>query len=102
WLAGVCFFASGRRHIRWRRDWSSDVCSSDLAQAKARNSRGDFARFRLGLAGWDEVIDQANRFGFWRWHPTPGKNHLLGKGRADRSEERRVGKEDRNRRSPYR
>src|SRR5207253_6504997 len=22
-----------RRHTRWPRDWSSDVCSSDLAQA---------------------------------------------------------------------
>src|SRR5207253_3326381 len=24
------FFSSGRRHTRWPRDWSSDVCSSDL------------------------------------------------------------------------
>src|SRR5690625_2804093 len=24
------FFASRRRHTRWPRDWSSDVCSSDL------------------------------------------------------------------------
>src|SRR6266508_3712193 len=28
----VCFFfSSRRRHTRWPRDWSSDVCSSDLA-----------------------------------------------------------------------
>ena len=31
---GVCsvvfFFSSRRRHTRLRRDWSSDVCSSDL------------------------------------------------------------------------
>src|SRR5690625_5391844 len=26
------FFSSRRRHTRWPRDWSSDVCSSDLAQ----------------------------------------------------------------------
>src|SRR5215510_16571455 len=28
----VCFFffSSRRRHTRWPRDWSSDVCSSDL------------------------------------------------------------------------
>src|SRR5437660_5778929 len=26
----VFFFSSGRRHTRWPRDWSSDVCSSDL------------------------------------------------------------------------
>src|SRR5207253_9671232 len=24
------FFSSRRRHTRWPRDWSSDVCSSDL------------------------------------------------------------------------
>ena len=26
----VFFFSSRRRHTRLRRDWSSDVCSSDL------------------------------------------------------------------------
>src|SRR5690625_1541905 len=26
------FFSSRRRHTRWPRDWSSDVCSSDLQQ----------------------------------------------------------------------
>src|SRR2546429_2723806 len=33
-LSGVClvfFFSSRRRHTRCSRDWSSDVCSSDLA-----------------------------------------------------------------------
>src|SRR6266702_7603055 len=25
------FFSSRRRHTRWPRDWSSDVCSSDLS-----------------------------------------------------------------------
>src|SRR5690606_40537219 len=25
-----CFFSSRRRHTRFSRDWSSDVCSSDL------------------------------------------------------------------------
>src|SRR5690625_7438032 len=30
----VCFFffSSRRRHTRWPRDWSSDVCSSDLSR----------------------------------------------------------------------
>src|SRR5215510_15906442 len=28
WL--LFFFSSRRRHTRWPRDWSSDVCSSDL------------------------------------------------------------------------
>src|SRR5690348_11380167 len=32
---GLCFlfFSSRRRHTRWTGDWSSDVCSSDLALA---------------------------------------------------------------------
>src|SRR5690625_2401673 len=29
-LCFAFFFSSGRRHTRWPRDWSSDVCSSDL------------------------------------------------------------------------
>src|SRR3712207_5534533 len=29
--ANVFFFSSRRRHTRYWRDWSSDVCSSDLA-----------------------------------------------------------------------
>src|SRR5437870_5650697 len=29
-LMFVFFFSSRRRHTRWPRDWSSDVCSSDL------------------------------------------------------------------------
>src|SRR6266702_6850163 len=34
------FFSSRRRHTRWPRDWSSDVCSSDLS----RNGGRAFAR----------------------------------------------------------
>src|SRR5690606_433576 len=30
-LCGFFFFSSRRRHTRFSRDWSSDVCSSDLA-----------------------------------------------------------------------
>src|SRR6266702_3880034 len=30
WRLGVFFFSSRRLHTRWPRDWSSDVCSSDL------------------------------------------------------------------------
>src|SRR5207253_6488460 len=29
------FFSSRRRHTRWPRDWSSDVCSSDLVELAA-------------------------------------------------------------------
>src|SRR3712207_8692307 len=35
------FFSSRRRHTRYWRDWSSDVCSSDLGRRVARGvSRG--------------------------------------------------------------
>src|SRR5690606_41053962 len=29
-FSGISFFSSRRRHTRFSRDWSSDVCSSDL------------------------------------------------------------------------
>src|SRR5690606_39866195 len=31
WMWLFFFFSSRRRHTRFSRDWSSDVCSSDLA-----------------------------------------------------------------------
>src|SRR5438876_7090226 len=31
WFLSFFFFSSRRRHTRWTGDWSSDVCSSDLA-----------------------------------------------------------------------
>src|SRR5699024_11284157 len=31
----VFFFSSRRRHTRSKRDWSSDVCSSDLSSSKS-------------------------------------------------------------------
>src|SRR5882762_3565148 len=37
---GFLFFSSRRRHTRFKWDWSSDVCSSDL-----EGLRGAFARF---------------------------------------------------------
>src|SRR5690606_40013669 len=39
----VFFFSSRRRHTRFSRDWSSDVCSSDLAVHAIRGSRGQGA-----------------------------------------------------------
>src|SRR5690625_6918497 len=32
------FFSSRRRHTRWPRDWSSDVCSSDLAEKRVKTN----------------------------------------------------------------
>ena len=34
WGLFVFFFSSRRRHTRYWRDWSSDVCSSDLLRKK--------------------------------------------------------------------
>src|SRR5439155_18775854 len=31
------FFSSRRRHTRWPRDWSSDVCSSDLVSQRRKS-----------------------------------------------------------------
>src|SRR3712207_9284438 len=35
----VFFFTSRRRHTRYWRDWSSDVCSSDLKKQSQRNNQ---------------------------------------------------------------
>src|SRR2546430_2843553 len=46
-LCGFCsfffFFSSRRRHTRFDCDWSSDVCSSDLAFPPARMSERSLA-----------------------------------------------------------
>src|SRR5579871_2276882 len=49
------FFSSRRRHTRSLRDWSSDVCSSDLRSAVA-----DIARIEE-LAATDEPITSLYR-----------------------------------------
>src|SRR3712207_8698033 len=50
------FFSSRRRHTRYWRDWSSDVCSSDLKELSWEKSRDYNMAVDLGF--WD------NRFGF--------------------------------------
>src|SRR5207253_6252963 len=59
------FFSSRRRHTRWPRDWSSDVCSSDLVVNHDRRAPGRAAvvgntdRNTAGSAIQEaEVIDQ--------------------------------------------
>src|SRR6266511_1312760 len=50
------FFSSRRRHTRFSRDWSSDVCSSDLAVV-AVEGRDEQERHReLGQARADEEL----------------------------------------------
>src|SRR3989449_7161508 len=48
WGGSVFFFSSRRRHTRCSRDWSSDVCSSDLSDPAVRLA--DVAG-RLGVIG---------------------------------------------------
>src|SRR5437762_7913241 len=81
-LSGMNFFFSGRRrHTRCIGDWSSDVCSSDLAELAAR----------LVPPGWNETVESARR----RREHVEGAEAVRPVGRWDsaRSEERRVGKE---------
>src|SRR5439155_13120130 len=40
------FFSSRRRHTRWPRDWSSDVCSSDLPEPE------NWLQIRGNYQGW--------------------------------------------------
>src|SRR2546429_4206393 len=48
-LGYVFFFSSRRRHTRCSRDWSSDVCSSDLVTANAQSQVPAGARFLVEL-----------------------------------------------------
>src|SRR2546422_6124571 len=45
------FFSSRRRHTRCSRDWSSDVCSSDLSPTIEVNSANASTMSGLHLAG---------------------------------------------------
>src|SRR5690606_41071292 len=54
-------FSSRRRHTRFSRDWSSDVCSSDLATYLACAQRRSGAQFQGGVrpAFYMDVIEDA-------------------------------------------
>src|SRR5260370_26932143 len=47
----VFFFSSRRRHTRFKCDWSSDVCSSDLKQAQVMVD----SVFSFGELGFQEL-----------------------------------------------
>src|SRR3712207_7754380 len=92
------FFSSRRRHTRYWRDWSSDVCSSDLLSPDAPVAAQDVV-----IA---EVLDSPLHPSSLQVPPeVPLEDELHHRGqeveRAARSEERRVGKECRSRWSPY-
>src|SRR5436189_2149782 len=81
------FFSSRRRHTRYIGDWSSDVCSSDLARP---------AEDQLAKVAGVEPLEP----GRGRPPADPGRGVVRGFVRP-RSEERRVGKECRSRWSTY-
>src|SRR6476661_4394150 len=51
------FFSSRRRHTRFKCDWSSDVCSSDLVDRKAHR---DPLTGVGNLLAWDEAVALAD------------------------------------------
>src|SRR5690349_22857536 len=92
------FFSSRRRHTRSLRDWSSDVCSSDLVSV-ARQHHADHAVGLLTGRGAKQHVDRGAVAVLTR---ADGQRHLsVGDHEVSirrRSEERRVGKEGRSRR----
>src|SRR3989440_7840743 len=91
------FFSSRRRHTRSDRDWSSDVCSSDLV-IDIRISVQPAEQFEKARMQRRFAAGQLENFNF-----TFAVNDALNAALQilERSEERRVGKECRSRWSPY-
>src|SRR5699024_11978295 len=83
------FFSSRRRHTRSKRDWSSDVCSSDLKRGEKSRISAGFPQFQLSI--------------FTTFQKRCGKRSGRFETRyyKNRSEERRVGKECRSWISQY-
>src|SRR5699024_11598382 len=75
------FFSSRRRHTRSKRDWSSDVCSSDLGGIIYGCNKSSRCN-RNGLSNANCKNEESN-----------GNNRNRRNIRGARSEERRVGKE---------
>src|SRR5215510_8892358 len=58
------FFSSRRRHTRWPRDWSSDVCSSDLGAPLARATVKLSEHYYDGKDWiWRESVKETNQDG---------------------------------------
>src|SRR2546422_7315117 len=92
------FFSSRRRHTRCSRDWSSDVCSSDLTPHLAAARRLRAIELPQDAAFDLPALRRAHELPAVRRHAMDAK--ALGAA-VVRSEERRVGKECRSRWSPY-
>src|SRR5690606_41195346 len=94
------FFSSRRRHTRFSRDWSSDVCSSDLDQRRGRAGHGGRERRTRAVAAEPPARpEQGGADEQAAVHVTPGGQRPRGPEHRRRSEERRVGKECTTRRA---
>src|SRR5690606_41027468 len=95
------FFSSRRRHTRFSRDWSSDVCSSDLGEEKVYEPGND--KLLVNYKGWNicPLICYDLRFPVYSRIVDEAYDLLIYVAswpdqRIYRSEERRVGKECRS------
>src|SRR5206468_5615062 len=87
------FFSSRRRHTRSDRDWSSDVCSSDLLE-RIEHGLLCFELFSGVIGGFDREPDSPISLVDF---DDPRRDILADlEDVLDRSEERRVGKECRS------
>src|SRR5688572_31924465 len=92
------FFSSRRRHTRFDCDWSSDVCSSDLLGVSDRSLcsvRQDVRQPVEVDKSMPRIEMNLHRLSMFAC----GALLIAGVTKAQRSEERRVGKECRSRRS---
>src|SRR5256886_5983848 len=97
--ASIFFFSSRRRHTRFDCDWSSDVCSSDLSpKSPSPAHRRLDGRQHAGQNFQTQILLVAQTIGSSLNDPDLVVESL---DKAQRSEERRVGKECRSRWSPY-
>src|SRR5690242_296816 len=95
------FFSSRRRHTRLTCDWSSDVCSSDLAAPRSGHAAVDRAACNRAA---DRTCSRAEQSMAKQAMSNDGArdsaDDSAGRCGGARSEERRVGKECRSRWSP--
>src|SRR3989442_996101 len=94
------FFSSRRRHTRCGRDWSSDVCSSDLLNSAQMREADRRTIEEIGIPSL-VLMENAGRQVVAAMEAMYGDLLERQVAVVCRSEERRVGKECRSRWSPY-
>src|SRR5436309_9698780 len=92
-VSALFFFSSRRRHTRFSRDWSSDVCSSDLFVGWLLLTVPIFFAARYGVAKYRATIGERVRQSKAYKALTASQVYNIYKMFRPRSEERRVGKE---------